>query len=75
MIFLNSNDELQFKFLEYFEMSITKFWKIYSTVIDVKTTIFFDEEFTSANAAAGLDDLSLNDSLGLATQIGADRSR
>jgi len=44
MIFLNSNDELQFKFLEYFEMSITKFWKIYSTVIDVKTTIFFDEE-------------------------------
>ena len=47
MIFLNSNDELQFKFLEYFEMSITKFWKIYSTVIDVKTTIFFDEEWFS----------------------------
>lgn len=35
-------------------------------------TIFFDEQFTSANAAAGLADLSLNDSFGLAVQIGLD---
>jgi outer membrane protein len=35
-------------------------------------TIFFDEEFTSANTAAGLDDLSLDNSFGLAAQVGAD---
>lgn len=35
-------------------------------------TIFFDEEFTSANVAAGLDDLSLDDSFGLSAQVGAD---
>jgi outer membrane protein len=35
-------------------------------------TVFFDEEFTSANEAAGLDDLSLDDSFGVALQVGAD---
>jgi outer membrane protein len=35
-------------------------------------TIFFDEEFTSANDAAGLTDLSLDNSFGLAAQVGAD---
>jgi outer membrane protein len=35
-------------------------------------TIFFDEEFTSANDAAGLKDLSLDNSFGLAAQVGAD---
>jgi outer membrane protein len=35
-------------------------------------TIFFDEEFTSANEAAGLADLSLDNSFGLAAQVGAD---
>jgi outer membrane protein len=35
-------------------------------------TIFFDEEFTSANAGAGLQDLSLSDSFGLAAQVGVD---
>lgn len=35
-------------------------------------TIFFDEKFTSANAAAGLDELSLDNSFGLAAQVGAD---
>lgn len=35
-------------------------------------TLFFDEEFTSKNAAAGLDNLSLDDSFGLTAQVGAD---
>lgn len=35
-------------------------------------TVFFDEEFTSANEAAGLGDLSLEDSFGLAAQVGID---
>lgn len=35
-------------------------------------TIFFDEEFTSANDAAGLKDLSLDNSFGLAAQVGVD---
>jgi outer membrane protein len=35
-------------------------------------TIFFDEEFTSANKAAGLTDLELDNSLGLTAQLGAD---
>jgi outer membrane protein len=40
--------------------------------VGLNYTIFFDEEFTSANATAGLDDLSLDNSLGLAVQVGAD---
>lgn len=35
-------------------------------------TIFFDEEFTSANSDAGFSDLSLDSSFGLSTQIGVD---
>lgn len=35
-------------------------------------TIFFDEEFTSANEGAGLADLSLDNSFGLAAQLGVD---
>jgi outer membrane protein len=35
-------------------------------------TIFFDEAFTAANDAAGLKDLSLSDSFGLAAQVGVD---
>jgi outer membrane protein len=35
-------------------------------------TIFFKEEFTSANKAAGLSDLSLDNSFGLAAQLGVD---
>ncbi|MBF7074682.1 outer membrane beta-barrel protein [Glaciecola sp. MH2013] len=35
-------------------------------------TIFFDEEFTSANRAAGLSDLELDSSFGLTAQVGAD---
>ncbi len=35
-------------------------------------TIIFDESFTSANKAAGLSDLSLANSTGLAAQIGMD---
>ncbi|GEA09629.1 OmpW family outer membrane protein [Alteromonas sp. KUL49] len=38
----------------------------------VNFTIFFDEEFTSANEAAGLDDLSLDNSFGLSAQVGFD---
>jgi outer membrane protein len=40
--------------------------------LGVNYTIFFEEEFTSANEAIGLDDLSLDDSFGLAAQIGVD---
>ncbi|WP_395339053.1 OmpW family outer membrane protein [Ningiella sp. W23] len=40
--------------------------------VGVNYTIFFDEEFTSANEGAGLSDLELDDSFGLAFQIGAD---
>jgi outer membrane protein len=40
--------------------------------VGLNYTIFFDEEFTSANATAGLDDLSLDNSFGLAAQVGAD---
>lgn len=35
-------------------------------------TIIFDEEFTSANDGAGLADLSLDNSFGLAAQVGID---
>ncbi|WP_026377082.1 OmpW family outer membrane protein [Aestuariibacter salexigens] len=35
-------------------------------------TLFFDEDFTSANQSAGLSDLSLDNSFGIAAQIGAD---
>lgn len=38
----------------------------------VNFTIFFDEEFTSANKAAGLADLELDNSFGLTAQLGAD---
>lgn len=38
----------------------------------VNFTIFFDEEFTSANEAAGLEDLSLDNSFGLSAQVGFD---
>lgn len=40
--------------------------------LGVNYTVFFDEEFTGANEAAGLDDLSLDDSFGLAAQLGLD---
>jgi len=40
--------------------------------VGINYTIFFDEEFTSANQAAGLADLSLDDSFGVAAQLGAD---
>jgi outer membrane protein len=35
-------------------------------------TIFFEEEFTNENQAIGLADLSLDNSFGLAAQVGAD---
>ena len=35
-------------------------------------TLFFDEEFTAANDAAGLKDLSLDNSFGLSAQVGLD---
>lgn len=35
-------------------------------------TVFFDEEFTSANEEAGLTKLDLDDSFGIAAQLGAD---
>ncbi len=38
----------------------------------INYTIFFDEEFTSANAGAGLSDLSLDNSFGLTAQVGMD---
>jgi outer membrane protein len=40
--------------------------------IGLNYTIFFDEEFTGANEDAGLSDLSLDDSFGIAAQVGAD---
>lgn len=38
----------------------------------VNYTIFFDEEFTSANTSVGFSDLDLDSSLGLAAQVGFD---
>ena len=38
----------------------------------INYTIFFDEEFTNANAGAGLSDLSLDNSFGLTAQVGMD---
>lgn len=38
----------------------------------VNYTIFFDEQFTSANTDAGFSDLELDNSLGLAAQVGFD---
>lgn len=38
----------------------------------VNYTVFFDEEFTSANANAGFSDLDLDDSIGLSLQVGFD---
>ncbi|PLW82456.1 outer membrane protein OmpW [Kineobactrum sediminis] len=38
----------------------------------VNYTFIFDEEFTSANDAAGLKGLSLDDSFGLSAQVGVD---
>jgi outer membrane protein len=38
----------------------------------VNYTVFFDEEFTGANSDAGLQDLSLDNSFGLAATLGAD---
>ncbi len=38
----------------------------------INYTIFFDEQFTSANDNAGLADLSLDNSFGLSAQVGAD---
>ena len=40
--------------------------------IGVNYTVFFDEEFTGANAEAGLADLDLDSSFGLSAQVGAD---
>ncbi|TRY33235.1 OmpW/AlkL family protein [Aliiglaciecola sp. M165] len=40
--------------------------------VGVNYTIFFDEDFTSANEAAGFADLSLDDSFGLSYQVGFD---
>jgi outer membrane protein len=40
--------------------------------IGLNYTLFFDEQFTSQNAAIGLQDLSLDNSFGLAAQLGAD---
>lgn len=40
--------------------------------IGLNYTTFFEEDFTSANEAIGLSDLSLDDSFGLAAQIGVD---
>jgi outer membrane protein len=40
--------------------------------VGLNYTIFFDEDFTSANSGAGLDDLSLDNSFGLAAQLGMD---
>lgn len=40
--------------------------------IGLNYTFIFDEEFSAANEAAGLSDLSLDNSFGLAAQIGAD---
>lgn len=38
----------------------------------INYTVFFDEEFTSANADAGFSDLDLDNSFGLALQVGFD---
>ncbi|AEP31351.1 OmpW family outer membrane protein [Brumicola nitratireducens] len=40
--------------------------------VGVNYTLFFDEEFTSQNSAIGLQDLSLDNSFGLAAQLGVD---
>lgn len=40
--------------------------------VGVNYTIFFDEKFTDANKGAGLQDLSLDNSFGLAAQLGMD---
>lgn len=40
--------------------------------VGLNYTIFFDEEFTNANADAGLSDLSLDNSFGVAAQVGFD---
>lgn len=40
--------------------------------IGINYTVFFDEQFTAANREAGFDNLSLEDSWGLAAQIGFD---
>jgi outer membrane protein len=40
--------------------------------VGLNYTIFFDENFTSQNDAIGLQDLSLDNSFGLAAQLGAD---
>ncbi|TPV59276.1 outer membrane protein OmpW [Aestuariibacter sp. GS-14] len=40
--------------------------------VGVNYTIFFDEQFTSANKEAGLSDLSLDNSFGLSAQLGFD---
>lgn len=38
----------------------------------INYTVFFDEEFTSANSDAGFSELELDNSLGLAAQVGVD---
>ncbi|WP_133468709.1 OmpW/AlkL family protein [Paraglaciecola marina] len=40
--------------------------------VGLNYTIFFDEDFTAANTEAGFSDLELDDSVGLAAQIGFD---
>lgn len=40
--------------------------------VGLNYTIFFDEQFSAANEQAGLADLSLDNSFGLAAQVGAD---
>ncbi|MFT6310302.1 MAG: outer membrane protein [Porticoccus sp.] len=40
--------------------------------IGVNYTVFFEEEFTSANKAAGFSNLELDGSFGLAAQVGVD---
>lgn len=40
--------------------------------VGVNYTVFFDEEFTSANVDAGFADLSLDNSFGLSYQVGID---
>jgi outer membrane protein len=40
--------------------------------VGVNYTLFFDEVFTSQNSAVGLQDLSLDNSFGLAAQLGVD---
>jgi outer membrane protein len=40
--------------------------------VGINYTLFFDEDFTSSNSAIGLQDLSLDNSLGLAAQLGID---